>query len=525
VRSEHGSKGKTTRRGLALVLVVGLAGPASAEPLSVGFGSAPLPTPDGAGLAGYGGLRQRRAEGTLDVPDARAVVLDQGGLRVALVAIDILISRPALRDRLLEEAERLAIDSVVFVATHTHSGPGGYIEGWAAARVTGAGFEAEAPDRLADAAVRALRAAVDDLGRARVGSALGRAELAENRREEDGPGEVSLPVIRVETGNGVQRALFAYAAHPIVLSPKSRAYSADYPGAARRWLASRGWESTFVPGPLGDQRPVSALGPLWPKTVEEQRAQAEEIGERLGEAVLSTLSKIEPRGSVRFDAVERWVDAPQSRLRRGCLVWWLSPISRGPLRSFLSPRVPFHAVRIGDAVLLAVPAEPTTRVGDRLRASVPEGSVPLVVSHANDWMGYVVEREQYGRGGYEACLSFFGDGLADWLVTEAAETVRLLDARRTSPRATRTPEPGRTKISGSTRPTSRSTFRRSGSRPRLPACALWASVSSRSPSPTRSACSRWRTRSPTRRARSVRPTPSRAPATASARRTPTGSGA
>jgi hypothetical protein len=422
------------------VLVVGLAGPASAESLSVGFGWAPLPTPDGAGLAGYGGLRQRRAEGTLDVPDARAVVLEQDGLRVALVAIDVLISRPTLRDRLLEEAERLAIDSVVLVATHTHSGPGGYVEGWAAARVTGAGFDPEVADRLADAATHALRGAVEDLGRARVGSALGHAELAENRREEDGPAEVSLPVIRVETGNGGRRVLFAYAAHPIVLSPKSRAYSADYPGAAREWLASRGWESTFVPGPLGDQQPVSGLGPLWPKTVEEQRAQADEIGERLGEAVLATLSGIAPRASVRLEAVERWVEAPPSRLRRGCLVWWLSPISRGPLRSFLSPRVPFHAVRIGDAVLLAVPAEPTTRVGDRLRASVPEGSVPLVVSHANDWMGYVVERERYGHGGYEACMSFFGEGLAEWLVTEAAETVRLLDARRTSSRTHRTPE-------------------------------------------------------------------------------------
>ena len=55
----------------------------------------------------------------------------------------------------------------------------------------------------------------------------------------------------------------------------------------------------------------------------------------------------------------------------------------------------------------------------------------FVVSHANDWIGYVVTADGYRSGGYEACLSFHGPEFADWLVTEVAETLRLLSARPT----------------------------------------------------------------------------------------------
>ena len=77
---------------------------ASAEGLEAGFGSAPLPIPDGGPLGGYGGLRDRRAEGLLDPPEARALVVERRGLRVGIVVVDLVISRPALRDALLEQA-------------------------------------------------------------------------------------------------------------------------------------------------------------------------------------------------------------------------------------------------------------------------------------------------------------------------------------------------------------------------------------------------------------------------------------
>ena len=393
-----------------------------------------LPTPEGGPLAGYGGVRDRKAESVLDPPEARTLVLDGNGLRVALVAVDLVIARLSLRDALAEQGERHGIDTVLLVATHTHSGPGGYLQGFAAERMTSGTFDPEMPDRLVRAADRSVARAVGDLRAVRVAAALGRVDLAENRRDEDGPRETALPVLATEDLSRTRRrVLFAYGAHAAVLSPRSHAYSGDYPGAARRWLGEQGWEAVFVPGPLGDQRPRSEMGALWPRDLALQREQVVEVGDRLGAAVLETLRTATPVRNAPLAAVERWVELPKRRFRRFCSLWWLTPFVRGSIDSFLSPRVPFHAVSIGNAVILAVPAEPTSEVGERLRALLPNHQVPFVLAHSNDWIGYVVGSDRYRRGGYEACLSFHGPSTADWLVDESAATLRLLESRSAPP--------------------------------------------------------------------------------------------
>jgi hypothetical protein len=416
----------------AALLILALVGssPAAAGELRAGFGVAALPTPEGAPLSGYGGLRDRKAEGVLDAPEARALVLEQGDLRVGLVTLDLVIARPVLRDALVEEGRRIGVNSVVLVATHTHSGPGAYLQGWFAERATAGSFDPSAPERIVRGAARALARALGDLRAVRVGTGMARADLAENRRDPNGPRETALPVLRLQDpGGGVRRVLFSYGAHPTVLSPKSRLYSADYPGVARSWLGDQGWDAAFLPGPLGDQKPRSEKGPLWPDDLALQQEQVRGIGERLGDAVLSALAGIRLTADSRFAAVERWVELPPARARRGCMTWWLGPLIRGSLRRFMSPRVPIHAIQVGDAVIVALPAEPTSRVGERIRAQVLSGQVPFVISHANDWIGYVVAADRYREGGYEACLAFHGPDLADWLVTEATETLRRLSAR------------------------------------------------------------------------------------------------
>jgi hypothetical protein len=373
----------------------------------------------------------------LDPPEARALVLDQGGLRVALVSLDVVIVRPGLRDELVDAGRELGIDAVVVVATHTHSGPGGYMRGWLAERVTAGGFVEEMEGLLARAGARALERAVSDLAPAGAASATGELELARNRRWEDGRDEVALNLIRLDFRRGRDPIVaFAYGAHPTVLSPRSRVYSADYVGPARAWLEERGWRPLFLPGPLGDQEPAPRSGELWPEDLDEQRAQASEIGTRLGEAVAALADSVSPRSDATLAALERWVEPPPARIRRFCALWWVSPLVGGTLEDFLSDRVPMHAIRIGRAEIITLPGEPSSAVGEEIRRRIPPNVVPILVAHANDWVGYVVSPATYKRGGYEACLSFHGPGLGPWMVEEAAETVRLLQAREVAGRGT-----------------------------------------------------------------------------------------
>jgi hypothetical protein len=412
------------RRFLVVALACALGGTARSEELRAALGSAALPAQPGTALAGYGGIFERRAEEVLDVPEARALLLERGDLRVALVAFDLLLIRPELRARLLESEAARGLDGLILVATHSHSGPGGYVPGWLAGRVTGARHDPGAAARLADAGSQALAEAAATLAPARIASARASLALAENRRRPSGPRETALELVRFDRAGGPPLALVAYAAHPTVLSPRNRAVSADFPGALRRWLDARGWSALFVQGPLGDQQPDSRLAPPAAEPGEVEARHVEAVGAALGSATAAALAPLSTQNGVSLRFAEREVDAPAPRLRRGCALWWFAPLVRPALRRLASPRVRFQALQVGEARFVFLPAEPTAEVGAALRSAT--GAAPVAL--ANDWISYVVSASEYARGGYEACMSFAGPDGADWLAREAARAAALLEA-------------------------------------------------------------------------------------------------
>lgn len=409
--------------------------------LEAGAGVADLPASPGTPLGGYGGLRDRIATGTLDPPQARALLLASRELRVALIAVDIVIVTPAIRDQVVERIRALAVDTLLIAATHTHSGPGGYMPGWLAARVTAGRYDPSMPGRIAEAAALAVERAARDLRPARVGWAEGHLDLARNRHSGNETDETALPVLRVDRSDGEPVvALYSYGCHPVVLSPRNLEYSADYVGAARALLDERVGTAIFLPGPLGDQNPESGLGELWPDDREEMRAQLREVGERVATAVRDTYARIETEGRVPLQTYETWVETPPVKLRRWSALWWFRPFTKHSVVSFLSQQTVFQTIRLGDALLIGFPAEINSALGGATREAVPAGFVPIPIAHANDWLGYGVSSEAYRRGGYEASLSFFGEEFGPWLVERATATFRPL----VSPPAIRveSPEPG-----------------------------------------------------------------------------------
>src|SRR5436190_9378987 len=80
-----------TRLHLTLLLALGWLPFAQAGELKLGTAAVPINPPSGIGLAGY--YHERGHEGVLDDIAAKAVVLDDGRTRAALVVCD-LISMP-----------------------------------------------------------------------------------------------------------------------------------------------------------------------------------------------------------------------------------------------------------------------------------------------------------------------------------------------------------------------------------------------------------------------------------------------
>jgi neutral/alkaline ceramidase-like enzyme len=418
---------------IAAALALGAHG-ARAQQLRVGFGVEPLPAAAGESMGGYGGLVTRRADGVLDPPEARALVLERGELRVAIAALDIVIARPDLRDAVLEATRPLGIHLLTLIATHTHSGPGGYLPGWLPARLTAGAYDPEMPGRLTRATASAVERAVADLAPARLSAGAFPLQLARNRRFSDGASDHTLALLRADFADGRPPVLvFEYGAHATLLSADNTSLSADWPGAARASLGEAGWRALFLPGPLGDQEPAVDLPLL--ASHDQEVAAMRDFGHGFARAVDEDARKLEPSpdAAQSLSALERWVEPPTPRIRRFCGLWWLSPFVDSTLDAFVSKRVPIQVVRAGDAELLAVPAEPSAAVGETLRQQDPSGHVRLLLAHANDWLGYVVDPPTYARGGYESCLCLLGPGAAQWLVDASGDTLRQLDARATDP--------------------------------------------------------------------------------------------
>ncbi|MFY9234309.1 MAG: hypothetical protein WAO58_07600 [Fimbriimonadaceae bacterium] len=89
----------------------------------------------------------------------------------------------------------------------------------------------------------------------------------------------------------------------------------------------------------------------------------------------------------------------------------IPPALAQDLVSRFAPReARISALRIGSLAVVGIPGEPTSVLGRQIVAEGRRlGFYPvLVVSHVNGWMGYILDPEDYDRGGYEATLSFYG---------------------------------------------------------------------------------------------------------------------
>ena len=92
--------------------------------LTAGVARRIISPPKGIFLIGYGD-RSKGNTGVHDDLTATALVLESGGVRVALVALDILTINEFVVDRV---RARLAPTEVILCCSHTHSGPIAYAD-------------------------------------------------------------------------------------------------------------------------------------------------------------------------------------------------------------------------------------------------------------------------------------------------------------------------------------------------------------------------------------------------------------
>jgi len=423
----------------------------AAAGLEAGYGERIITPPIGTELAGYGFYLERRAERVLDELHVRSVCVRLGDARVFLISCDLIglaVDEADRHRRRIADRWGLPPAHVLLACTHTHSGP-------ATKPAIGLGeMDAAYMDRLPAWIDEAVDRSAADLRRCamRVGEGVVDGIGRNRRGPEAGAADPGLRVARFERPDR-RIYLVGYACHPVTAGPTGDV-TADWPGAVAACFEEAGDCGLVLQGCSGEIDPVAAC--------RENGVGASEAVRRTGERLALHARRIAARADACAPA---GVAAAERRIALPLVAWsgeriaqearafverfglfpgaprfaaeWerLARASGGRLaeRPFVDG-VPIQAVGIGPLRILALPGEPFTRIGVRIREGAPGA---WVAGYANGSVGYLPSREAFADPADYACwcaprfttLVPFAPGLEDLLVREGLAALSAVPVR------------------------------------------------------------------------------------------------
>jgi len=208
----------------------------------------------------------------------KAITLSNGKTRIAWLNFELLIVHPALAQAVENAVKEAGIptDQVIFTATHTHSGMGGYMPGPLGELAFG-GYDQKVVDLLAAKSVQALQTALASEDSVSMSYRKTKAEnFVANRFVKDGPFDPFVRQVIFTKKDGKKAVFFTYSAHATCLSSKFMGLSGDYPKALTRKMEEREYDlALFAAGTVGSHRPISRGNT--PEKVEEYAAALDSV--------------------------------------------------------------------------------------------------------------------------------------------------------------------------------------------------------------------------------------------------------
>ena len=428
------------------------------EQLLVGVARADITPAPGIHMGGYWG----RKSGATDVHDplmAKMLTFELGTTRAALVALDLVgldAATVASVRRRIEKGVGIPGEGIMICCSHTHAGP-------LTAPFRGMGEIDET--YLAEVEETVVRLAEEGMAApqpARVAHARVEARLGINRREArqtgveighnpDGPVVSYAHLVRFEGEEGLLATLFSHACHGVVLGGANHSISADFPGAAARFVEREtGAPALFVNGACGDINPRKTGGSF---------EDVEELGRELGQAIVDGLDGV---SAVKITSLRHALEEvqlplcePPSRLQAeveklalqlkaelkkiasdGGDIWaqrvpqahleWaqatLDWVKKGEDRE-RSQRFEIQVLALGGLALLGMEGEIFSRYQLELEEESPLPAT-LLCGYANGCVGYVPTADEYARGGYEVDSAYKVYPSVQMIAPESEELIR-----------------------------------------------------------------------------------------------------
>lgn len=346
-------------------------------------------------IAGY--AINRVADSVHDDLWARAVVLDDGKTRMAVVVCD-LIGLSNYRVRLLRgRVHGVPPENVLIVSTHVHSGPdslGLWGKGFGVS-----GLDPVYMDRLGDRISAVVDTAVKDLRPVTLsaGSVTVPDGLVYNSREAIQ--DKTLTALRLSDANGgTVASIINYGGHPEI--NKGKAITSDYVGYVREAAEKRfGGVALFLNGALGGMVTPKVTGHTW--------EEMERVGTGVGRSAVEALEAAKPLPVSAISLMRRDVTIPlendKFKLMLGLRVLDADPAM---LRAGAQFATEVWRVDLGPVTWITIPGEILPRPALELKAKMP-GAYPMIVALGNDELGYILEPDDYEKQlyNYERSMS------------------------------------------------------------------------------------------------------------------------
>jgi hypothetical protein len=403
-----------------------------------------------------GGIGPARATGQEGELRSTAIVVEKASTKVAIVSCDVLFVPADLVERAAARVEKstgITLSSLLVHATHTHHAP-------SVTAVHGYGPEPVFVKRLEDAVVRAVEQANAKLADA--GFLFHLAEektIGQNSRlllkdgqifwigprddavRATGPFDPELPVLAFrDPADQLIALLFNHSTHTIGTRNGAVRSPSFYGLAAQELESQLGGVCAFLEGASGSTHNLGAV----------TTAQAVD---RLKSVVTDALAKAQPRPVDRlvsakrpftfrvrtFDEAEedrKVVDYCRKRAPAGAD--YTAGVFRA-MRKTLAPQqgqerhTSLQVILLGDVAIVGVPAEYFTGLGVDIKNRSPFPDT-CVVELANDWIGYLPDREAHRLGGYQTWMglhSYAEEGTGERIADEVV--AMLNEMRRSAP--------------------------------------------------------------------------------------------
>src|SRR5436190_5687984 len=427
------------RASLAILIITLAAAPdaRAASPLRVGAAKVDVTPADSA--------LPRTYLGVLDRLYARAIVLDNGAARAALVTVDAGGLSDAIWQAVTRQVEKelqIPAANVLLTATHTHSVPG-----------------PPAAD-YAKKIVDAVRRGQQNLTPARVGYGTGESYINVNRQITDpktgkwwegpnreGPSDKTVAVLKFESLSGEPLAVYYnYAVHGVIAGQLDQ-ISGDIPGASSRDIeCAFGGDVVAVwsTGASGDQNPIyfqqtydlreirikdyatrgldisnamppggqglDRSNPAVARLMNQQRQMVTSMGQFLGEEVLYVMRNIERTDTdVQLSGSHKTIQCPgRERTNDG------RAGSEGTYKDAAPVDIRLGLLRVGDAMIGAVNAEVFNPIAQRLKRESPfKATMMATLTNGAARSGYIPDDASYGKYTFEVLSSRLQPGCAE----------------------------------------------------------------------------------------------------------------